>query len=407
MRHGPALLALALLAPLAAWIGARDGDRGSVTGPAVRFAVAWLIAFGLVTGPAVAIWSSYYYTTAAVGGALLIGLLFRRIDRLGWLALAAGLLWWHAGATSNRSFAVGAGPWVWTSHLTSYYFERVAELTTTMKQELVELEPSPPRGTRFFFATLPPWAGFQLGNGPLIRAVYRDTTLGSHFYSSFSDTTAAGRPTRFLYWTGTRFDRLYANARDPLFQVGGDLLLLGRPANAAYAFRRALEEGGDRMDNLYWLGWAEMFRGNRPAAEAAWQTFGARDDSLYWMAHLRAARRLLITERDTIEARRHLIKSIEFGIGRPEGHAVLGALLMQQRPKYALLELKVASWLKPEDRLARREFFLGLVRARLDDAARRELPALLQSTPAWRADTTLVAAIELIERRTGGVAMGR
>src|SRR5262249_8553987 len=149
-----------------------------------------------------------------------------RGDRWTWLALCAGLLWWHAGATSVPGFSVAEDPWVSTSHLTPWYFQRAAALTDTMSRQLEREIPAPERGTRFFFATLPPWAGFQMGNGALIRALYRDTSLASHFYSQFSETTAAGWPCRFLYWDGRDIKPLYANSSDPFFQVGSDLLLL-------------------------------------------------------------------------------------------------------------------------------------------------------------------------------------
>jgi hypothetical protein len=232
----------------------------------------------------------------------------------------------------------------------------------------------------------------------LVRDLYRDTTLESFFYSQFSETTAAERPCRFFYWDGARLRDLYPANRDRFFQVGTDLLLLDRPFGAAHAFRRGLAAGGDRMDHLYWLGWAYLWSGRRDAAEATWKAFGAVDDSSFWSAHLRAAHNALV-DGDTIEARRHLIRAIEFGIGRPEGHEVLGELLAARRPKYATLELKVASWLKPQDWMARRALALGLAAARLDDAARRELEALASIYPEWRSDSAIVQTWRQIERR--------
>src|SRR4030095_15830619 len=96
----------------------------------------------------------------------------------------------------------------------------------TLRRQLAALEPAPPRHTRFFFATLPPWAGFQMGNGALVRALYHDTTLASHFYSEFSESTAAGAPVRLLYWDGVALAPLYPDARDLFFQVGSDLRLI-------------------------------------------------------------------------------------------------------------------------------------------------------------------------------------
>src|SRR5207344_473852 len=174
--------------------------------------------------------------------------------------------------------------------------------------------------------TLPPYAGFQMGNGALVRALYREPDLQSHFYSQFSESTAADRPCRFYYWNGEALEALYRNTPDPFFQVGSDLLLLDRPSGAAHAFRRGLAAGEDRRDHLYWLGWAELWRENRADAEQAWQMLGAQDDSLRWLAHVHAAYEAL-RARDTLETRRHLIEAIQYGMGRPEAHSVLGTLM--------------------------------------------------------------------------------
>lgn len=441
--HGPAPIPLLLLAALAIWMPAtRGGDPPHASPPpapaphappppapdraagneratrvvqsharpnapvrnAARFAGAWLIAFGLVTGPVAHSWSAYYYTLAAVGGAVLVALACRAIDRWLWLGLTAGLLWWHAGSTATRAFALADRPWVWTSHLTSFYFERGAALSDTLARQLRTLDPSPPAGTRFFFATLPSWAGFQRGNGPLVRTLYRDPSLGSYFFSQYSESTAADHPVRFLFWNGAGLEPLYDRARDPLFQIGSDLLLLGRPSGAAHAFRRGLASGGNPLDHLYWLGWAELWRGDRGAAEAAWRAWGASDDSLMWFRQLRQAETALHDDRDTLETRRLLMGAIRAGIGRPEAHAVLATLLERERPKYAALETMVAVWLKPGDWLARRELVRELAAARLDDRAGEELRALDRIDPGARLDPAIAAVRDALERRGGGRA---
>src|SRR5207247_7300712 len=240
---GPAPLPFALFAAAALWLGAPGGAcppagiTATRTGPLARFAALWLAAFGLILSPVAANWSGYYYTVPAVGAALLVGLLFQRRGRAAVIALAAGLLWLHAGASATRAFAVSEDPWVWTSHLTAAYFERASKLTALLGRQLTALEPAPPRGARLFFATLPPWAGFQRGNGALVRTLYRDRSLESYFISQFSESSAAGRPCRFFYWDGAELRPLYRYTSDPFFQVVSDLLLLDRPAGAARAFR--------------------------------------------------------------------------------------------------------------------------------------------------------------------------
>ena len=405
--HGPNPLALALFAAIALLLPARrealPGDHPAAppatgtpapTPPPTAAAVAgfgalWLITAGLIPGPLAASWSAYYYMMSGVGAAALFGLATRAIGRWGWPLLAGALLWWHAGGTAVRAFAVEDRPWGWTSHLTSYYFERAATLTGTLSRQLLELEPAPPRGTRFFFATLPPWAGFQMGSGALVRELYRDPSLESWYYSQYSETTAADRPCRFFYWDGRALRPLYAHAADPGFQVGSDLLLLNRPAGAAHAFRRGLAAGGERSDLLYWLGWSELWRGRRREAEAAWLEFGARDDSLRWATEIVSANHALAS-RDTLGARRHLAAALYTGIGRPLAHAVLGELLLGSQPKYALLELSVAVWLNPEDLRTRRLLTAGLARARLDDSALRNLEAIEARDVLWRSDPELV-----------------
>ena len=120
--------------------------------------------------------------------------------------------------------------------------------------------------------------------------------------------------------------------------------------------------------------------------------FGATDDSLAWSAHLRAAHNSIV-DGDTLEARRHLISAIEYGMGRPDAHAVLGEIILNAAPsptfKYGLMELKVATWLNPRDWWARRNLAIGLARVRLDDAAARELESLMREHPAVRNDTTV------------------
>lgn len=365
---------------------------------AVRFALAWIVAFGFVTWPVVAIWSGYYFTLAAAGAALLVALLARRLGRIGWVALCVALFWWNAAATSVRAFAVSPDPWGWTSHLTPGYFRREEALIGDLGRDLERLEPAPPRGTRFYFATLPSYAGFQMGNGALIRRLYGDPSLESYFYSQFDDSTAGDHPCRFLWWDGAGLRSLYPGAEDPYFQVGCDLLLLDRPRGATHAFRRSLATGGNHDDALYWLGWALLGSGERNAAESAWRMFGATDDSIEWKRSFMAVRTTLYERRDTLTARRELNAAIRAGIGQPHPHAILGEVMAARGGidlKYGLLELQVASRLNPRDLLARRELILGLASIGLGERALDELEAMKPLDAGWRADSTLVG----LERR--------
>lgn len=276
---------------------------------------------------------------------------------------------------------------------------RDADLAAALRRDLPSYEPAPPVGTRFFFASLPPRPGFRMRPEVMVRDLYRDLSVGAYFYPEFSESTAAGHPCRFMNWDGTHFVPLYPGHREPWFQVGVDLLMLGRPAGASHAFRRGLATGEERLDHLYWLGWAELWSGRRAAAEAAWQTFGARDDPAAYAAAMVAARDALLGA-DTLTARRRLFEAIQAGIGRPEAHGALGDLLQRRQLKYGLLELKVAAFLSPRDMLARRDLARGLVAIGFDDAAREVFDDLARVDPAWEGDSTLAAARRTLDRRS-------
>jgi len=182
--------------------------------------------------------------------------------------------------------------------------------------------------------------------------------------------------------------------------VGSDLLLFGRPEGAAHAFRRGLAAGEARPDHLYWLGWSELWRGRRAAAEAAWQAFGAHDDTIAYAANLLAARDALLAA-DTLTARRRLFEAIRAGVGRPEAHGALGELLQRRQLKYGLLELKVAAFLNPRDLRARRDLVRGLVEVRLDEAARDAFAELARADRGWASDSTVAQARRTLDMRSG------
>jgi hypothetical protein len=293
------------------------------------------------------------------------------------------------GLLYRDALRTGAGAW---------FGRREADLAAALRRDLPTYEPAPPLGTRFFFASIPPSARFQ--PQVQVRDLYRDLSLAAYFFPQFSESTAAGHPCRFLAWDGAAFVPLYPGRREPWFQVGTDLLILGRPAGAAHALRRGLATGEERLDHLYWLGWAELWNGRRAEAEAAWQAFGARDDAEAYAAAMVAARDALLSA-DTLAARRRLFEAIRAGIGRPEAHGALGDLLRRRQLKYGLLELKVATFLNPRDLLARRDLARGLVEVRFDEAAREVFDDLARVDPGWDDDSTLAAARRTLDRRAG------
>ena len=400
----PSVVAFALLSLVAIALPGTSAEAASEPARviparrAVLFGLLWCAVFTIPVWPVTYSWSGYYYTLAAVGAAVLVALAAARLSRWSWVVFAGALLWWHAAGVAPLAFASREDAWTGTSHITSHYLERATTLSAVMRTSLVRSMPKVGQGTRFFFATIPSWAGFQMGNGPAVRHLYKDDSLESYFYSTYSETTAARHPVKFLYWDGAEFAPLYATSSDPLFQVGGDLLLLDRPAGALWAFRRGLETGGSRVDAWYWLGWAALWSGQRALAERAWNEWGARDDSTARILWLRKARGSL-EDGDTLRARRELIEAVRCGIGYPEPHAMLGLLLQPVNPKYALLETQVATELKPNDWLARRDLVEGLMKVRLDEPAAEHLAKLKLILPSWREDSVAVRLARELEAR--------
>lgn len=360
------------------------GDPESRTGQyAVGVGLAWLFVFAAMVVPVAYYWSAYYYSCAAVGGALVVGWVMRKLSARGLVVWTAVLLCVNAATTSTRTYGATAGPWVATSHITAYSLERAAALTRWTPAGRA-VDPS----TQFFFAALPADAGFAMGNTPLIRTLYHSEFIEAHYLSQFDRSTAGERPCRFLYWNGEAFEPLYGEGADAFYHVGADLLLLDRVEGALHAFRRAASAGENRADRTYWQGWAELWSGHRDAAEQAWNALGFRDDSLRWIASLRTAR-YLADMGDTLRSRSALMQAIRYGVSRPEAHVMLGTLLNGRDPKFGILEWKVAKWLDPNERTTRRNLAAGYAAVLLDDAARGELDTLLERWPAESSDVVV------------------
>jgi hypothetical protein len=126
-----------------------------------------------------------------------------------------------------------------------------------------------------------------------------------------------------------------------------------------------------------------------------------------YRAWMRAAVTAL-AESDTTAARRALFGALRAGVGRPEVHAALAEMLRGRSPKFALLETKVLAFLVPEDFDVRLALLEGLLEARLDDVARREIGALEKSRPDRAGDPALAAMRATLAGRApaaGGIAV--
>jgi tetratricopeptide (TPR) repeat protein len=138
----------------------------------------------------------------------------------------------------------------------------------------------PPRST-FFFVGVPAFAAVQVGDGPLVRGVYRDTTLRSYFSSRFR-REVLGRGPVFLFKWDDAARRLedVTDQGDLWFNLGVGYLLNDHPEVAVEAF--ALERERNPRDGLlrYALAVALAARGDSAGAAPLFTGLGfalARD----------------------------------------------------------------------------------------------------------------------------------
>src|SRR5262249_16773260 len=121
LRHGPSPVPLVVLGVSALGLArsaAPPADPPGSRDPRalMPWGCLWLLVFGVVIGPVADSWSAYYYTLAAVGGAVVVGNLLRRARPIVLAGVVTLGLWVHAGASATRAFAIVQRPWVWTSH---------------------------------------------------------------------------------------------------------------------------------------------------------------------------------------------------------------------------------------------------------------------------------------------------
>jgi len=130
-----------------------------------------------------------------------------------------------------------------------------------------------------------------------------------------------------------------------------------------------------------------------------------REDSTAWNNAMYEAQQALLARSDTLGALRALARAVQYGPGRPDAHAMIGLLLMPRSPKYAMLELKVAIWLNPQDWPSRRDLVVGLANQQMDEQAWQELDALERIRPQARKEPELAPTVAAMEERRRPLAV--
>ena len=182
----------------------------------VRAGLLWALAGALPVAAVANAWSAYYFLFALAGVGLALGSFLALRKSRAWLAstivVAAGVA--STQARGLEEFATAPSAWSGQSHVNRFYLERGMRVITRGLEDIRAALPHPKPGTTFFFAGLPPFAAFQVADGPLVRGAYRDSSLRGHYLSELTREKLERGP-----WVVFFFDpetgRLVDRSRDP------------------------------------------------------------------------------------------------------------------------------------------------------------------------------------------------
>lgn len=394
-----AACACAALSVSALFIARKANGRGARADSAT-LGIAW-IAIGVLPVVAVAsIWSAYYYAFALCGVGLLAGVLLRSRP---WQAAAGVVLVMLAGATLARqreSIGVPVGAWTGRSHIDASYVLRSERIGKTMLESLRRAVPRPSPRSTFFFSGVPGSISWQVGDGPLVRWAYRDSSLRSYWLSQITDE---------------RVDRgriyLFRAQGDTVFDVGDDRgLTFGTAARALLQGDREVARGALRYHLGRWpddsyarsvLGWIAAAEGDVALRDAMMGAVGFVPDTAGANAAFETARRL-IAARDTLGARQALGNVLRSNPFDARAHGAFADLALgdPRLRAHLLVESYAVIALAPQDPASWRRWafvqaYFGEVEGGLSSLARYR-----QLAPAIARDDRAAAWLEgELERR--------
>lgn len=233
-----------------------------------RAGVVWALLGALPVAAVASVWSAYYFLFALAGVALVVGALVAARSATAAIAVVAMGLLAHQ-ARGLDEFASGPGMWTTASHVNRHYLERGQRFVADGVQQLRALHPTVPPRTTFFFSNLPPFAAWQVADGPLVRWVYRDTSVRSHYFTDITDERVRRGPTRWVMLERATV-RFVDQSADSLLFVRSALgaMLAARPATLSAVLRLELERRPASAYGLYLSALEAWERGDADAARS-------------------------------------------------------------------------------------------------------------------------------------------
>ncbi|HVP38338.1 MAG TPA: glycosyltransferase family 39 protein [Candidatus Saccharimonadales bacterium] len=265
---GAGVLVAVLVLGATLWLQPRSAARGTRAWPWLLWAALGLIPVLPVAGP----WSAYFFALPLAGLSLAAAAASEAWPGAALAPLPLALLLTTQATLSLRinPTAPLADPWL--SSVSPARLALTAELSRSAAAQITELLPNPPDHALLLFNGLPTNIGLISGDGPAIRLMYANPTLGACYTGEIGDRTDFRRPLYLFSWT-------MAPGRFSLERVDRDnfrLLALGlelgrHPQSAAAAGRYLVGQLDPSPEATWNLGYALWESGDSAGAEALWR----------------------------------------------------------------------------------------------------------------------------------------
>ena len=398
-------LAVGFFAP--GWTRSATARAAEAPARAARMAaLAWIAAGTLPVAAVAPLWSAYYLLFGMAGAALLAGMLLARIPR-GAATLAVVLLGLAAHqARAVQEFATAPSPWSRQSHVNRFYLERGMRESARVIAEIRAAVPGVQPNTTILLAGIPGWCAVQTGDGPVLRGVYRDSTLRSYYLTQFEPAMLARGPVRLVYPAGSRSPLTdHTGEKDAWSRAAYGMLLDERVAAADAALQQSLRVlPGDEFAR-YASVWTAYALGARGRADSLGLTLHLRPGTSASASAGLAAARSRLAAGDSVQAVVILRALRATAAYDPDLHALLADVLLQvpRAEDEAAIESFAARVLAGQDGRAWRRWAYVLTTHGRDAAALQALARYQRLAPTAAAgDALLERWRELLQARMPG-----
>jgi hypothetical protein len=364
--------------------------------------LAWAVAGALPVAAVARTWSAYYFLFALSGAGLAIGSL---VAMRRWRAEAAAAIVVLAGLASSQArgleeFATAPSAWSGQSHVNRFYLERGMRVITRGLEDLRTALPHPQAGTTFFFAGLPPFASFQVADGPLVRGAYRDSSLRGHYLSELTRERLERGPWRVFFYdmpTGRLVDR--SGDRGVFVSSALGQMMNDRLDIADAALEAAGMQGEDDLTRAYLSTWVAWGRGDTARA-IGWLAKLKREPGRGGSEAIAVARQR-IAARDTVGAIAAVRTALRANALNSELHGALAQLLLSRADTESEGELEafVARVLAPDSPEAWRRWAFVLAKENRQHESIAAIDRYLALRPEAARDDPEVARLRAYQVR--------